>query len=97
MSAWAQSELIDAMNGILEKVKINQLTAEQAPSQAQTRVALLLGMAVPKRPRPASGSSGTSGSASASCAAASEATALGVPKKDTVSLDDYDPELSNRG
>jgi hypothetical protein len=39
-----QSELFDA-NGMLEKVKLNQMTPEQAPGQAQTTVARLLGMA----------------------------------------------------
>jgi hypothetical protein len=32
-------------NGMLEKVKLNQMTPEQAPSPAQTTVARLLGMA----------------------------------------------------
>src|SRR5438128_9764602 len=49
------------------------------------------------RPRPASGRIATSGSASASCAASSEATPLGVPKRISSRLSDYDPELSNRG
>src|SRR6202011_600525 len=42
------------------------------------------------------GTSATSGSASASAAASSEATALGMPKRISSRLSDYDPELSNR-
>jgi len=40
-----QSELIDANGILLEKVKLNQMTPEQPPSQAQTTIARLLGMA----------------------------------------------------
>jgi multiple sugar transport system substrate-binding protein len=40
-----QSELIDIMNSVLEKVKLNQTTPEDALNQAQASVSRLLGLA----------------------------------------------------